>query len=47
MEAEKSVYCGPLKMLAFEVFQKTNSKVFAVKSVGHISKFPFFNNVFF
>lgn len=27
MEAKKSVYCGPLKMLASEVFLKTREKV--------------------
>lgn len=27
LEAESGIYCGPLKLLAMEVFQKSNEKV--------------------
>lgn len=27
LEAETGIYCGPLKLLAMEVFQKSNEKV--------------------
>lgn len=39
LAADSGIYCGPLKLLAMEVFQKSNEKVSSTLSLGTIFVF--------